>query len=152
MPCVVFGTYMASPFDFAWVLLKSGYRSEGITPEEISQMEMARLAQMRAMGEGTPMHSLSQGEAQAPFQHLAPHLDPITGEVMEMPEEDPMGAAMGEEQFDLQTNNPGIRPSQTGEARSMREITSREARGAAQRKLAPKLDARAQRRQQLGRN
>ena len=127
MPCVAFGTYMASPFDFAWVLLKSGYRSEGITPEEIREMEYARLDQMQGEGGATgPMHSHFQEQAQGP--------------------------ELGEEQFDLQRNNPGVRPSQTGEARSMREITSREARGAAQRKLAPKLDARAQRRQQLGRN
>ena len=58
MPCVAFGTYMASPFDFAWVLLKSGYRSEGITPEEIREMEYARLDQMQGQGGATgPMHS-----------------------------------------------------------------------------------------------
>lgn len=152
MPCVAFGTYMASPFDFAWVLLKSGYRSEGITPEEISQMEMARLAQMRAMDEGTPMHSLSQEEAQAPFQHLAPHLDPITGEVMGMPEEDPMGAAMGEEQFDLQRNNPGVRPSQTDFRRGDNLMVAREKRGLQSMKDEPKLQRRIDRRQQLGRN
>ncbi len=127
MPCVVFGTYMASPFDFAWVLLKSGYRSEGITPEEIREMEYARLDQMQGQGGATgPMHSYFQEQAQGP--------------------------ELGEEQFDLQRNNPGVRPSQTDFRRGDNLMVAREKRGLQSMKDEPKLQRRIDRRQQLGRN
>jgi len=66
--------------------------------------------------------------------------------------ETPQGPQSGEEQFDLQTNNPAVRPSQTDEQRSDKQMVSREKRGLQQMREQPKLDARVQRRQELGRN
>ena len=162
-----------SPFDLAWNLLKSGYRAEGISDEEIREMERARLAQMDDLGIGGPMHSHAEEEAEAPFQQFAPHLDPITGEFAPhldpitgelQPEEEEeewkdlttrVGAGEGRslgEEYDFQTNNPGVRPSQTDEARSDRLMVAREKRGLQSMKDEPKLQRRIDRRQQLGRN
>lgn len=151
-----------SPFDLAWNLLKSGYRAEGISDEEIREMERARLAQMDDLGIGGPMHSHAEEEAEAPFQQFAPHLDPITGELQPEEEEEEWkdlttrvgageGRSLGEE-YDFQTNNPGVRPSQTDEARSDRLMVAREKRGLQSMKDEPKLQRRIDRRQQLGRN
>ena len=151
-----------SPFDLAWNLLKSGYRAEGISDEEIREMERARLAQMDDLGIGGPMHSHAEEEAEAPFQQFAPHLDPITVELQPEEEEEEWkdlttrvgageGRSLGEE-YDFQTNNPGVRPSQTDEARSDRLMVAREKRGLQSMKDEPKLQRRIDRRQQLGRN
>ena len=80
-------------------------------------------------------------ESAANLQRLVPS--------METP---PQGPQSGEEQFDLQTNNPGVRPSQTDEQRRDKQMVSREKRSLQQMRAQPKLDARVQRRQELGRN
>ena len=59
---------------------------------------------------------------------------------------------LGEEDFDLQHNNPGVRPSQTDEQRSENQMVSGEKRSYQQMKDEPKLQRRLDRREDLGRD
>tara|TARA_R110002110_G_scaffold13229_1_gene63478 strand:+ start:1947 stop:2714 length:768 start_codon:yes stop_codon:yes gene_type:complete len=64
----------------------------------------------------------------------------------------PKNPILGEEDFDLQTNNPGVRPSQTDFRRGDNLMVAREKRGIQGMKNEPKVQGRIDRRKDLGRD